>query len=79
LKEHLFGTFGSVSTDALLTAVQQAKLLPLAQQTEVRTVLTEAYSLQMKILLGFAAAQVLVVALVYRKGNQIKVVPDAKP
>jgi hypothetical protein len=68
-----------MSTDALLTAVQQARLLPPAQQLEVRTVLSEAYSLQMKILVGFAAAQVLVVALVYRRGNQIKVVPDAKP
>jgi hypothetical protein len=32
----------------------------------------------MKILVGFAAAQVLVVGLIYRKGDQIKVVPDAK-
>jgi hypothetical protein len=41
-------------------------------------VLSEAYSVQMKILVGFAAAQVLVVGLIYRKGDQIKVVPDAK-
>jgi hypothetical protein len=71
-------TFGNIPTAAILTAVQRAKFLPAEQQLEVRTVLSEAYSVQMKILVGFAAAQVLVVGLIYRKGDQIKVVPDAK-
>ncbi|KAF2689042.1 MFS general substrate transporter [Lentithecium fluviatile CBS 122367] len=78
LKKHLFDTFGDIPTAAILTAVQEAKHLPLDEQLEVRTVLSEAYSVQMKILVGFAALQVLAVALVYRKGDQIKVVPDAK-
>jgi hypothetical protein len=52
-------------TAAILTAVQRAKFLPAEQQLKVGTVLSEAYSVQMKILVGFAAAQVLVVGLVH--------------
>jgi hypothetical protein len=65
LKKHLVDTFGNIPTAAILTAVQRAKFLPTEQQLEVRTVLSEAYSVQMKILVGFAAAQVLVVGLVH--------------
>jgi hypothetical protein len=71
-------TLGNIHTAAILTAVQQAKFLPAEQQLKVRIVLSEAYSVQMKILVGFAAAQVLVAGLVYRRGDQIKVVPDTK-
>ena len=78
VRKHLVDTFGNIPTAEILTIVQQARKLPLNQQLEVRTVLSEAYSAQTKILVGLAAAQVLVVALVYRKGDQIKVVPEVK-
>ncbi|KAF1835910.1 MFS general substrate transporter [Decorospora gaudefroyi] len=73
LKTHLF-IFDSLSTSDMLKAVQSARDFSPEIQHQIITRLAEAYNLQMKILIGFSALQIFVIAMIWRKGNQIRVV-----
>lgn len=72
LKTHL-SVFDSLSTSDMLKAVQSAHSFPADVQHEIVLALAEAYNLQMKILIGFSALQIFVIAMIWRKGNQIRV------
>lgn len=61
----------------MLKAVQSARSFPPEEQHEIVVALAEAYNLQMKILIGFSALQIFVIAMIWRRGDQIRVV-DAK-
>jgi len=58
----------------MLKAVQSARSFPPAEQREIVVALAEAYNLQMKILIGFSALQIFVIAMIWRRGEQIRVV-----
>ncbi|KAF2836638.1 MFS general substrate transporter [Patellaria atrata CBS 101060] len=74
LKSHLSHIFGNISTSEMLTSVQASRQFPRKEQLDIIKTTSEAYNLQMKILIAFAAAQTIVVAMIYRRGHQIRVV-----
>lgn len=61
----------------MLKAVQAARDFPPDVHHQIVIALAEAYNLQMKILIGFSALQIFVIGMIWRKGDQIRVV-DAK-
>lgn len=73
LKTHL-PMFNHLSTSEMLKAVQSARSFTPAIQHQIILALAQAYNLQMKILIGFSALQVFVIAMIWRSGNQIRVV-----
>lgn len=63
------------ASDILRSAQAAQDLSPDAQQ-QILVALAGAYNLQMKILAGFAGLQVLLTSMMYRSGNQIRVIED---
>ncbi|KAH8695843.1 major facilitator superfamily domain-containing protein [Phaeosphaeriaceae sp. PMI808] len=76
LRENLKYIISNTSTPDLLTKIQEVYRLPSSQQLELRKVLSQAYGIQSKILLGFGVLQVLVVAMLYRRGDQVKLINE---
>lgn len=62
----------------MLQAVQSAREFAPDVQHQIIIALAEAYNLQMKILIGFSALQISIIGMIWRKGNQIRVVDTKK-
>jgi len=77
LKTHL-PMFNNLSTSDMLKAVQSAHSFAPDVQHKIILALAQAYNLQMKILIGFSALQVFVIAMIWRRGDQIRVVDVRK-
>lgn len=73
LKTHL-SIFDGLSTSDMLKAVQNARDFTPDVAHQIVVALAEAYNLQMKILIGFSALQIFVIGMIWRKGEQIRVV-----
>ncbi|KAL9123684.1 MAG: hypothetical protein Q9217_006910 [Psora testacea] len=79
LNNHLRSSLASIISaeklDALLQSTASIQLLPPETQRQVLAAFSDGYNLQMKIMTGFAGAQLLTVGLLWRK-NQISVVGE---
>lgn len=62
----------------MLKAVQSVHSFAPDVQREVVLALAEAYNLQMRILIGFSALQIFAIAMIWRSGDQIRVVDVKK-
>ena len=79
LTSHLTGLLGAQELSVLLQSTASIGVLPPEVQSRVLAAFSEGYNLQMKIMTGFAGAQLLTVGMLWRK-NQISVVGEkAKP
>ena len=72
IKTDLVDFFGSITMRELLVRIRDIENLSLDDQVKIRTVLSKAYGVQSKILVAFAALQILVVTMVYRKDGQVR-------
>lgn len=79
LKTHLSDVFANASTSDLLNIAQSARQYSPAVQRRIVTTVATAYNLQMKILVAFAALQVVMIVMLYRPGNQIRVIENITP
>ena len=75
LRSSLTGIISAETLDALLQSTASIQLLPPEMQRQVLAAFSDGYNLQMKIMTGFAGAQLLTVGLLWRK-NQISVVGE---
>ncbi|PVI01633.1 MFS general substrate transporter [Periconia macrospinosa] len=71
LSSHMPAAVGGTSASALLQSVEVIREYPHEVQAQILKAFAEGYNLQMKIMVGFAALQVLVVGMLWRK-NQIR-------
>lgn len=75
LKSSLAGLIPAEDLSKLLQSTASVRLLPAGVQAQVLAAFSDGYNLQMKIMAGFAGAQVLTVGALWRK-NQISVVGE---
>lgn len=74
-RSSLVGVVTADQLSALLQSTATIRHLPPGVQAQVITVLSDGYDMQMKILAGFAGAQLLAVGTLWRK-KQISVVGE---
>ncbi|KAK2603645.1 hypothetical protein QQS21_004226, partial [Conoideocrella luteorostrata] len=67
VRHHLASTLTKTDIDALLTNVGSLSGYPPSVQERFRSVCSGAYNLQMRVTLGFVAAQVIVIAALWRQ------------
>lgn len=67
VKTQLAAILNSTELSSLLQSVQVIEALPAELQASTRVVLSDAYDLQMQIMIGFSAAQVLVAVAMWEK------------
>ena len=75
LKSSLAGLVSADDLSKLLQSTAAIRLLPTELQARVLAAFSDGYNLQMKIMAGFAGAQLLTVGTLWRK-NQISVVGE---
>ncbi len=67
VRRHLESMLAQADIDTLLTDIESLSGFPAAVQEAFRAVCSDAYNLQMLVTLAFAAAQVIVVAALWRR------------
>lgn len=67
VQRHLGAILSADEVELLLDSSSMIDSLPISVQSTVRLVYAEAYNLQMKILMGFSAAQIPAAVLMWRK------------
>jgi len=67
IKSSLRGLLTPEQLGGLLESIDVINFLPPEQQAQVRQSFSHGYNLQMKVMIGFSAAQILVVALMWEK------------
>ena len=75
LRSSLAGLISAEELSVLLQSTASIRLLPPEVQAQVLAAFSDGYNLQMKIMTGFAGAQLLTVGTLWRK-NQISVVGE---
>ncbi|KAF2821463.1 MFS general substrate transporter [Ophiobolus disseminans] len=70
VQNHLSSILSPTQVEGLLRSSGMISLLPVELQSPVRLLYAEAYNLQMKVLIGFSAAQVPAALLMWQK-NQV--------
>lgn len=75
LRSSLAGLISAEDLAKLLQSTALIRLLPAELQAQVLAAFSDGYNLQMKIMAGFAGAQLLTVGMLWRK-NQISVVSE---
>ena len=72
LKSELRGVLLSSELTALLQTTEVIKSLSPEKAQRVRQTFVDSYNVQFKIMLGFAAAQVVATAMLLRRGKQFR-------
>ena len=67
VESHLSNILSSTQVEGLLRSSGMINTLPAELQIPVRLVFAEAYNLQMKVLIGFSAAQTAAACLMWQK------------
>lgn len=67
VKSKLSGILDPAQLSAILQSVQVVEILPTDLQASTRSVFSKAYDLQMQIMIGFSAAQVLVALAMWER------------
>lgn len=67
VKSQLSGILSSSELSNVLQSVQLIDTLPTDQQVSIRLAFSDGYNLQMQIVIGFSAAQLLVAAAMWEK------------
>lgn len=67
VENHLSSILSATQIEGLLRSSGMINVLPAELQSPVKLVFAEAYNLQMKVLIGFSAAQVPAAALMWQK------------
>lgn len=71
LAHHLQGILARHKLHLFLENVESIKSLPIYLQDEVKNVFAGSYSTQLRVMIGFAAAQLPAVLLLIRPGRQL--------
>ena len=67
VKSRLSGSLTSEQLANLLQSIETVRLLPADLQDIIRSTFAEGYDLQMRIMIGFGAAQILMLAMMWEK------------
>lgn len=73
LTNTLTSVIGSDGLNQVLNSIQAIELFPPQDQLAILDAFGSGYNLQFKVMIGFSAAQILAVALLYSSKKQIKV------
>lgn len=75
IKSSLEGVVSAEELSELLKSTATIRFMPAEMQAQILTAFSDGYNLQIKIMTGFAGAQLLTVGALWRK-NQISVVEE---
>lgn len=67
IKSHLLGILSSEQINELMKTTQAFALLPPNLAESVKTVFANGYNLQMRVMIGFSAAQIPVALLMWQR------------
>ncbi|KAJ5692410.1 hypothetical protein N7462_001833 [Penicillium macrosclerotiorum] len=72
LKKHLHGIISDSDISSLMQSTEIIATFSPEMQEQIREIFADSYDSQFKIMIGFAAAQIPVSALLWQKGKQLK-------